>query len=139
MVTTRDTILNESKIVAPAGCSDCFLDDDRLGSIIGKICSWKRWQFDQQQPDDGRLGSEPHRLRSGLGYFFKSIMFLGSLRNVSSVMFLSSPRNISSNVPQCHVDEEHNLYFSAPMSTRTYVPQDMFLSSLRNISYVSRP
>jgi hypothetical protein len=37
------------------------------------------------------------------------------------------------------VDEEYNLYFSTPMSTQTYVPQDMFLSSLRNISYVSRP
>jgi hypothetical protein len=37
--TTRDTVLDESKIVALAGCGGCCLDDDGLGSVVGQICS----------------------------------------------------------------------------------------------------
>jgi hypothetical protein len=37
--TTRDTVLDESKIVALAGCGGCCLDDDELGSVVGQICS----------------------------------------------------------------------------------------------------
>jgi hypothetical protein len=40
--TTRDTILDESEIMAPTGCGGCCLDDDGLRSIVVQICSLKR-------------------------------------------------------------------------------------------------
>jgi hypothetical protein len=40
---------------------------------------------------------------------------------ISSVMFLGSVRNVSSYVSRYHVFEKHNLCSSVPMSVRTYV------------------
>jgi hypothetical protein len=82
--------------------------------------------------------------------FFKILMFLGSLMNItsvlflgsltnikglcSSVMFLSSPTNIRAYVPRCNVANEHKpifigpdgpvgLYSSGSPKNKTYVPQ----------------
>jgi hypothetical protein len=67
----------------------------------------------------------------------------GALRDISGYVTRGSPRNVSSYVPWCHMTEEHNLCSLVPMSTRTYVPWDMFFGYIswffekyKNISYV---